>query len=60
MRSIEIPGSMLELVFSLPDEHLAEIAMEKPQVLHSICIGLTLELYEIERIKSSSNRGIVH
>jgi hypothetical protein len=51
---------MLELVFSLPDEHLAEIAMEKPQILHSICIGLTLELYEIERIKSSSNRGIVH
>ena len=60
MRSIEIPGSMLELIFSLPDDQLAEIAMEKPQLLHSICVGLTLELYEIERIKGSRNRRIVH
>lgn len=42
---------MLELLFNLPDEQLAEIVMERPDVMHSICIGLSLELYSIEKTK---------
>ena len=50
MRTISIPGSMLELLFNLPDEQLAEIVMERPDVMENICIGLSLELYERERL----------
>ena len=57
MRSIEVPGSMLELMFTLDDEQLAELAMERPDILESICVGLSVELYEIERT-SKHNKNI--
>jgi hypothetical protein len=57
MRSIDIPSSMIELMFTLPDEQLAEIAMEYPEILNNICAGLSLELYDIEQ-KSKSNKTI--
>jgi hypothetical protein len=60
MRTINIPGSMLELLFNLPDEQLAEIVMEHPDVMQSICLGVSLELYERERFKNISNRRELH
>jgi hypothetical protein len=51
MRTINIPGSMLELLFNLPDEQLAEIVMERPDVMQSMCIGLSLELHSMEQTK---------
>jgi len=51
MRTISIPGSMLELLFNLPDEQLAEIVMERPDVMQSMCIGLSLELHSMEQTK---------
>ncbi len=60
MRTISIPGSMLELLFNLPDEQLAEIVMERPDVMVNICIGLILELYEREKLKDTSNRRELH
>jgi hypothetical protein len=57
MRSIDIPSSMIELMFTLPDEQLAEIAMEYPEILNNICAGLSLELYDIEQ-KSKSDKTI--
>ena len=48
---------MIELMFTLPDEQLAEIAMEYPEILNNICAGLSLELYEIEQ-KSKSDKTI--
>jgi len=60
MRAINIPGSMLELLFNLPDEQLAEIVMERPDVMQSICLGISLELYEKEQLENISNRRRVH
>ena len=60
MRTINIPGSMLELLFNLSDEQLAEIVMERPDVMQSICLGVSLELYERERFKNISNRRELH
>jgi hypothetical protein len=60
MRAIKIPESMLELLFNLPDEQLAEIVMERPDVMQSICLGVSLELYERERFKNISNRRELH
>ena len=51
---------MLELLFNLPDEQLAEIVMEHPDVMQSICLGVSLELYERERFKNISNRRELH
>lgn len=41
---------MLELLYTLPDEQLAEILIEQPALMKTICIGVALELYEIEEI----------
>jgi hypothetical protein len=60
MRTINIPGSMLELLFNLPDEQLAEIVMERPDVMQSICLGVSLELYEREKLESISYRRELH
>jgi hypothetical protein len=60
MRTINIPGSMLELLFNLPDEQLAEIVMERPDVMQSICLGVSLELYEREQLESISYRRKLH
>jgi hypothetical protein len=51
---------MLELLFNLPDEQLAEIVMERPDVMQSICLGVSLELYEREKLKSISYRRELH
>jgi hypothetical protein len=47
---------MLELIFDLPDDQLAEITMERPDVMKSICMGLTLELIEIEKIAKQKKK----
>jgi hypothetical protein len=60
MRTINIPGSMLELLFTLPDEQLAEIVMERPDVMENICIGLSLELYEREKLENIDYRRTLH
>lgn len=60
MRIISTPNSMLELLFNLPDEQLAEIVMERPDVMENICIGLSLELYEREKLENISNRRKLH
>jgi len=46
---------MLELLYTLPDEQLAEILIEQPALMETICIGVAMELYEIE--KSSEGLG---
>ncbi len=51
---------MLELLFNLPDEQLAEIVIERPDVMENICIGLSLELYERERFEDTSYRRELH
>jgi hypothetical protein len=56
MVSIKIPSSMLELLHSLPDEHLAEILIEQPMLMKTICVGVTMELQEIEK----RSRGLNH
>lgn len=53
MTSIKIPNSMLELIYTLPDDQLAEILIEQPLLMDTICIGVSMELYEIEE-KSKS------
>ena len=60
MKITNIPESMLELLFTLPDEQLAEIAMERPDIMHSICLGVSLELYEREKLESISYRRELH
>lgn len=60
MKITNIPESMLELLFTLPDEQLAEIAMERPDIMDSICLGVSLELYEREKLESISNRRELH
>lgn len=60
MKIINTPNSMLELLFNFPDEQLAEIVMERPDVMENICIGLSLELYEREKLESISNRRKLH
>ena len=49
MESIRVPNSMLELLYTLPDDHLAEILIERPLLMNTICIGVSMELYEIEK-----------
>lgn len=44
---------MLELIYTLPDDQLAEILIEQPLLMDTICIGVSMELYEIEE-KSKS------
>lgn len=39
---------MLELMYTLPDDQLAEILIEQPLLMDTICIGVSMELYEIE------------
>jgi hypothetical protein len=56
MKIIKAPDSMLELIFDLPDDQLAEITMERPDVMKSICMGLTLELIEIEKIAKQKKK----
>ena len=41
---------MLELLYTLPDDQLAEILIERPFLMKTICIGVAMELYEIEEI----------
>jgi len=41
---------MLELLYTLPDEQLAEILIERPILMKTICIGVAMELHEIERL----------
>ena len=41
---------MLELLHALPDDQLAEILIEQPGLMKTICIGVAIELYEIEEI----------
>ena len=53
MTSIKIPNSILELIYTLPDDQLAEILIERPLLMDTICIGVSIELYEIEE-KSKS------
>ena len=60
MKVINTPNSMLELLFNFPDEQLAEIVMERPDVMQSICLGISLELYEKEQLENISNRRRVH
>jgi hypothetical protein len=50
MRSIKVPNSMLELLYTLPDDQLAEILIERPILMKTICIGVAMELHEIEEI----------
>jgi hypothetical protein len=55
MVSIKIPNSMLELLYTLPDDHLAEILIERPLLMNTICIGVSMELYEIEEKSKGVN-----
>jgi hypothetical protein len=48
--------TMIELLFNLPDDQLAEIVIERPDIMDSICLGVSLELYEREKQKNSDNR----
>ena len=48
--------TMIELLFNLPDDQLAEIVIERPDIMNSICLGVSLELYEREKQKNSDNR----
>ncbi len=41
---------MLELLYTLPDDQLAEILIERPILMKTICIGVAMELHEIEEI----------
>jgi hypothetical protein len=50
MRNIKVPNSMLELLYTLPDDQLAEILIERPFLMKTICIGVAMALYEIEEI----------
>jgi hypothetical protein len=51
---------MLDLVFSLPDDKWVDLMLYNPDIVHSICLGLTLELQALEYEKNSHNRGAVH
>lgn len=44
---------MLELMFSLSDDDLAEITLHNYRTLENMCIGLTLELHQIETLAKS-------
>jgi len=46
---------MLELLYTLPDGHLAEILIERPLLMNTICIGVSMELYEIEKKSKGVN-----
>jgi hypothetical protein len=49
---------MLELLYTLPDEYLAEILIEQPALMKTICIGVAMELYEIEEISKEPSYPI--
>jgi|LakMenE18May11ns_1017448.scaffolds.fasta_scaffold9560748_2 hypothetical protein len=46
---------MLELLYTLPDDHLAEILIERPLLMNTICIGVSMELYQIEEKSKGVN-----
>lgn len=52
--------TMVELLFNLPDDQLAAILIERPDIMHNICVGLSIELHEKEKFENSNNRGILH
>jgi hypothetical protein len=54
------PSSMLELVYSLPDEKWVDLILYNPEIVDSICLGLSLELQVLEHEKNSSNRRTMH
>lgn len=49
---------MLELLYTLPDDQLAEILIERPILMKTICIGVAMELYEIEEISKEPSYPI--
>jgi len=51
---------MIELFFSLSEEELASMMEYNPRIIHTMCIGLSLEFNEIENEKNISNRGMLH
>ncbi len=54
------PNLMLDLVYSLPDDKWVDLMLYNPDIVQSICFGLTLELQVLEHEKNSHNRGVVH
>jgi hypothetical protein len=50
------PTSMLDLVFSLPDDKWVDLMLYNPDIVDSICLGLSLELQALENEKNPSNR----
>ncbi len=50
------PSSMLELVYSLPDNKWVDLMLYNPEIVDSICLGLSLELQVIEHEKNPNNR----
>lgn len=56
MRIIQPDTTMIELLFTLPDEQLADIMIEHPEIIQSMCIGLSLELQGSQNEKHSSYR----
>ena len=52
--------TMVELLFNLPDDQLAEILIERPDIMHDICVGLSIELYEREKLENFDNSRMLH
>lgn len=55
-----IPNSMLELVYSLPDEKWVDLILYNPDIVQSICFGLSLELQALENEKNNNHWRTVH
>jgi hypothetical protein len=49
------PDSMLDLVYSLPDEKWIDLILYNPDIVQSICLGLSLELQVLENEKNNNN-----
>jgi hypothetical protein len=49
------PNSMLDLVYSLPDEKWVDLILHNPDIVQSICLGLSLELQVLENEKNNNN-----
>jgi hypothetical protein len=49
------PDSMLDLVYSLPDEKWVDLILYNPDIVQSICLGLSLELQVLENEKNNNN-----
>ena len=54
------PNSMLDLVYSLPDEKWVDLILHNPDIVQSICLGLSLELQVLENEKNNNNWRTVH